>query len=146
MAVLVPVYLYGVAVFLLGQSRFGSGADTYTVEIFPYFMTPRGPALVWGLLPTYWDVGEPRQSALLVLGAGLLVAAPLVAVREFRRGRVHAAVLLVMFVLAGVLFAQGAAFGLFKMAMFVQPFLWATVATWLVAQRRWAFAVAAASC
>ncbi len=145
MAVLVPVYLYGVAFFLLGQAKQGADAQSHTVEIFPYFMTPRGPALMWGLLPSYADVPEPRQSASMVLGLALLAAALLVAVGQFRRGRPFAAILLVMSGMAVGLYTQKAAFGLFKIAMFMQPFLWATVATWAVSRRRrWRVALAAA--
>ncbi len=144
MAVVVPMYLYGTVYFLLNQSKQGNAGNADTVEVFPYFMTPRGPALVWGLLPTYWNVREPFQTALLVLGVVLFVALPLLAIHQFRRGRSFGAVLLVMLALGAALFVQNAAFGLFKIAMFVQPFLWATVGAWLAARRRWWVMVPAA--
>ena len=136
MAALVPTYLYGVVFFLIGQTGQGTGSRTHTLEIFPFFMTPRGPALVWGLLPSYATVAEPRQTVALVLGLVLLGAVVVIAFRQFRRGRQAAAVLVVMTALATVLYLQQAAFGLFKIAMFMQPFLWATVAVWVTARRR----------
>ncbi|MDY3563307.1 hypothetical protein R5W23_004807 [Gemmata sp. JC673] len=145
MAVLLPVYLVGAARFLLGQASHGAEAKAHTIEIFPYFMTPRGASLVVGLLPSYWDVPEPRQSASMAAGLVLLAGAALVALAQFRRGRPFAAVLLVMFALGAALYTQQAAFGLFKLAMFAQPFLWATVAAWAVTRRRrWALLGAAA--
>lgn len=144
MAVLVPVYLYGTAYFLLGQANQGAGAAAHTLEIFPYFMTPRGAALALGLLPAASDVPEPRQSASMALGLLLLAAAVWVGLGQFRRGRPAAAVLLVMSALAAGLYAQKAAFGLFKIAMFAQPFLWATAAAWATSRRRRWAAVAAA--
>lgn len=145
MAVLVPVYLYGTAFFLLGQADQGTNAKTHTLELFPYFMTPRGPALVWGLLPSHGAVPEPLLSACVVLGVGLLGAGLVMGFGQFRRGRAFAAVLLVMATMAAVLYAQKAAFGLFKIAMFAQPFLWATAAAWVTTRRRrWGAAAAAA--
>lgn len=145
MVILLPMYLYGVMVFMLGQSKQGTGSKTHTLEIFPFFMTPRGPALVCGLMPTYSDLPEPRHSASLVLGLVFLAAVLVIALREFRRsGRPFAAVVLVMAAAGTLLYIQNAAFGLFKLAMFAQPFLWATVAVWLVQRRRmWAVGVAA---
>jgi hypothetical protein len=144
MAVLVPVYLHGTIYFLFQQSKQATGSKIHTIEMFPYFMTPRGPALVWGLLPSYENLAEPRQTITLVLGLLLLAIAPLVALQQFRRGRVFATVTLLMMVLGGALYLQQAAFGLFKIAMFVQPFLWATVAAWVTSRRRRWVAVAVA--
>jgi len=144
MALVAPVYFIGTAHFLLGQANQGAGAKTHTLEIFPFFMTPRGPALVWGMLPSYGAVAEPRLSAALVLGAVLLAALAFLALAQYRRGRAFAAVLVAMMAMGAVLYAQKAAFGLFKIAMFAQPFIWATVAAWVVTRsRRWRVAVAA---
>jgi hypothetical protein len=144
MALVAPVYFIGTAHFLLGQAHQGTGAKTHTLEIFPFFMTPRGPALVWGMLPSYGEVAEPRLSAALVLGVVLLAALALLALAQYRRGRAFAAVLVAMMAMAAVLYVQKAAFGLFKIAMFAQPFIWATVAAWVVTRsRRWRVAVAA---
>jgi hypothetical protein len=144
MTALVPVYLYGTLTFLLWQATQAVGSEAHTLEIFPYFMTPRGPALVFGLLPAAGDLGEPLHTAALVFGFAFLAAAVAIAWREFRRdGRPFAAVVLLMAAVGGMLYLEDAAFGLFKLAMFVQPFLWATVSVWLAARRgRWAVALA----
>jgi hypothetical protein len=137
MAAAVPVYLYGTAYFLAHQAAQGVGSGEHTLEIFPYFMTPRGPALVCGLMPAYGEVPEPRQTASLVAGCAFLAAGVWLAWRQFRTaGRPFAAVVLVMAAAGVMLYRQNAAFGLFKLSMFVQPFLWATVAVWVTRRRR----------
>lgn len=146
MAVLAPLYLYDCALFLFKQAVYGGDSQEYTIEIFPYFMTPRGAALVLGLLPTYGAVPEPRKSVAMAAGLVLLAAVVVIAVQQFRRGRPFAAVLLVMSALTVMLYRQQAAFGLFKIAMFAQPFLWATVAAWAASRRRqWATAIVVAT-
>lgn len=144
MVILLPIYLPGAVRFMLGQTNHGTEAKAHTIEIFPYFMTPRGPALVCGLMPTYAELHDPLLTVSLIVGLVGLFAAVLISVHQFWRGRVFAAVLAVMAALSAMLYSQHAAFGLFKIAMYAQPFLWATVAAWAVSRRqRWVVVAAA---
>ena len=145
MAALLPVYLYGCAAFLAQQAVQGSKSATWVKELFPFFLTARGPALVCGVLPISGPESERAQNVGIVIGMVLLagVAGPMLA--GLRRGRAFAAVLAVAAALGASMYAQGAAFGVFKVAMFAQPFLWAVVATWAVSRRaRWSGAAAVA--
>ncbi len=126
MVALLPVYLYGAACFLLLQS--GAGGNTQAVkELFPFYLTPRAPALLWGLLPI--TGGESDRFQNVCIGLGFLLAAAVVvpAARDLLRRRAFGAVLCVIGALVAVLYVRGMAFGLFKSAMFAQPFLWAVV-------------------
>jgi hypothetical protein len=145
MALALPGYLVGATHFLLFQAAHGAGGGEIAREVFPYFLTPRGPALVSGLLPLYANLPEPLHTAALLLGPVALVGLLLVAVAQFRRGRPFAALVLVTAALAALLYKQQAGFGLFKLAMFAQPFVWATAAGWAVTRARRATALTAAA-
>jgi hypothetical protein len=98
-------------------------------EIFPYYLVPSGPAALWGLLPFGGgDLPGAGLSARLVLGACLLLAAAVTALVLAWRGEPVALVAVVMLAVTGVLRWQANGFGLFKMAMFLQPFLLGTLA------------------
>jgi hypothetical protein len=141
MLVLLPVYAYGAATFMFSQSG-QTGTTEALKEIFPFYLTPRGLALIWGLLPIAGPEGNWFQSACIVTGFVLLVALVAPTVRDVGRRRAFAAGLGVIAVLVAVLAVQGAAFGLFKAAMFAQPFLWAVVGAWVARRRPRALRVA----
>lgn len=139
MAGLLPVYLLGAASFLLEQAEHGGGGSDAAVQLFPYFLTPRAAALFWGLLPIAGAESEMLQNVCIVLGFVLLAALLRPALGGVRRNWSFAAALAVVGALAVSLYASRAAFGLFKLAMFAQPFLWAVVGAWAVSRRgRWA--------
>jgi hypothetical protein len=145
MAALLPVYLYGCVSFLKGQSGHSAQNAEMKLEVFPYYMTPRGAAMVWGLLPGAGQESAPLQNACIVAGFLLLLALLGPAARGVARRRAFASALAVVAGLAVALYAMRDAFGLFKLALFAQPFLWATVGAWVAARRtRWAAAAALA--
>jgi hypothetical protein len=135
MTVLLPVYTIGAADFMLRQAGYSGTSDTVR-EIFPYYLTPRGPAVLWGLLPLAGPESAAFQTACIIAGfllVGLLLyAAP----GPFLRRRAFGAALVGILLLVAVLYAQRSAFALFKIAMFIQPFLWAAIATWAAARCR----------
>ncbi|MBP3959812.1 hypothetical protein J8F10_31580 [Gemmata sp. G18] len=144
MVALLPVYMHGIFGFLVGQSKSGTSSSTIIADIFPYFLTPRGPALVWGLLPIAGPESPLLQNVCIALGAALLAAILVPFVTSLRRRRTFAAALVVAAALAATLYVQRSAFGLFKIAMFAQPFLWAVAAGWVVSRRaQWGAVVAA---
>ncbi len=143
MIALLPVYLYGAVSFLLIQSRKGGSSDVMA-ELFPYYLTPRGPAILWGLLPFAGPESSAYQNLSILLGLLLTTAVLVPAAAGLLRGRSLAAGFAAIVVLGGVLLAQRSAFGLFKLAMFVQPFLWGILGAWLAARRgRWSMRCAA---
>jgi len=144
MVALLPVYLFGAVTFLALQRNAGATSADEIVEIFPYYLTPRGPALLWGLLPISGAESAALQNACIVAGLLLLVAVAGPAVIQMFRRQAFAAALVVVAVMTAALYANRGAFGLFKIAMFAQPFLWAVVAAWAAGRRaRWGAAAAA---
>jgi hypothetical protein len=97
-------------------------------EIFPYYLSPRGLAHLWGFTQMFGEPAGRWHSAGVVAGGVLLVAAALAALCSLRRHPAPALLTLMMLLAAGWLLRLPNGFGLFKLAMFVQPFLLAVVA------------------
>ncbi|HZY84777.1 MAG TPA: hypothetical protein VFE78_08095 [Gemmataceae bacterium] len=130
-------FLAGPMVFLLGQAKFTSVSGRLLTFIFPYYVMPAGLADLWGLAAIGNPPGEPWLSVAIVAGAVLLLLASAAAFRVAWKGRPEGAVALVMLAVAAVLRLREDGFGLFKLAMFVQPFLLASVASaWCGLARR----------
>ncbi|QJW95076.1 hypothetical protein [Frigoriglobus tundricola] len=145
MAALLPFYLYGCVSFLAQQTLHGNQSSEWMRAIFPHYLTPLGPALVTGVLPISGPESPLAQSAGIVTGMVILAAVVVPMLGGLRRGWNFAAVLATVAALGAYLYARDAAFGVFKIAMFAQPFLWAALAAWAVARRaRWASALAIA--
>ena len=118
--------------FLLGQST--SGLDSVSgFELFPDFRLSTAFATLWGILPLARRATEPLLSMAIVAGALAFAALWLALVRPLRRGESAAAMLLFMLTFGVILFARGNGFGLFKIAMYVQPFMLGTCALALLA-------------
>jgi hypothetical protein len=81
----------------------------------------------------------PNLSASILVAAVLLAAAVVACVLTARKGAAASIVVLSDLALGVVLAVQVSDFGLFKLYMYVQPFLAAAIAVWLAGvQRRWA--------
>ena len=118
-------------VTLVGQSRSGLTATASSEVLFPYYMTPAGFAYFWG----FHAISQPLTGRLLdagvILGMFMTLLAIFAILRQIWRANLPSAVVcLVMFILAGQLFRSHSDFGLFKIAMFIQPFLLGSLAVW----------------
>lgn len=115
------------------------------IELFPFYLLPSGLPTFYGLYSAVEDVPEPWLSLGIFAGAVLVVITVVVVVRAVRKPEPAAPTTLVMLGLAGLLFWTRNGFGLFKLAMYIQPFLIACFVprfpTWL---SRWKPAVAVA--
>ena len=118
--------------YLLNQSAHGL-APAVRSELFPYLRLSPAFANVWGWLPLVQGGSEPFLSIGIVAGALGFVVIAIALVRPLLRGDSAPAMLLFMLVFGAILFARGNGFGLFKLAMYMQPFLFGTVALVLVA-------------
>ena len=107
-------------------------AGDLSLSLFPYFMLPTGFSNLFGWMPVAYDFPEPVVSLSIVAGMALVLAVLWSAARESARSTPVAVLLLVQFALALRLFTGGNDFGLYKMAMFIQPALMAGVAWWLL--------------
>ena len=105
--------------------QMGSGFRSVdlSLSLFPYFMIPTGLANLFGLMPLALNFAEPFTSLTIVAGLIALLVALGFAVRESLRPAPLALLLLVQFLLAVRLMTSGNDFGLYKIAMFMQPAL-----------------------
>lgn len=124
-------------VYCFQQARGGEGHTEQLVGLFPYYLLPTGLPTLWGLEPLCWGSGPLLTSVKIAVGGLLLLAALVAAVRLAWRLQPAALMTAVMLATGGVLFVQRGSFGLFKLAMFIQPFLLGTVVVgWFAVVRR----------
>jgi hypothetical protein len=110
--------------------QFGSGFRSVdlSLSLFPYFLIPTGLANLFGLMPLSINFAEPFTSLSIIAGGIALITALLFALRESIRPAPIAVLLLVQVGLALRLLSSGNDFGLYKVAMFMQPALAAALA------------------
>lgn len=117
-------YVIAAMTFMLSQASGGiQSADVSTV-LFPYFLVPSGIAAFWGLIPIAGNIHEPFVS--LSIAGGLILFYWLgryVLPKQIKRSDAPVSMLLVMMAIGLLLFYRNNDFGLFKLAMFAQPFL-----------------------
>ncbi len=91
---------------------------------FPYFLVPSGLADLWGFVPIGGEQGAGwRMNAAIAAGGLLLLIAAGVVLWQAWNRRPAALIAVVMLAVGAKLYASGGDFGLFKLAMYIQPFL-----------------------
>jgi hypothetical protein len=125
-------YAHAPLTFFASQTHVNTTPEArrFLRETFPFYLLPSGPACLWGLLSC--DLGtftrERWLTGKILLGALLLLAGALATGWQARRREPAALLGGVMLAVGLVLFLKRDAFGLFKLAMFIQPFLLGAVA------------------
>ena len=111
-------------------SRSREGPPSASIA-FPYYLLPSGLAQIWGFLPiARWN--SPLYTVAVPVGATLLMCVSAGAAWIAWHGEAAGFACLVMIAVGVQLFAHRVDFGLFKLAMFVQPFLISSaVLSWL---------------
>lgn len=100
----------------------GENVRTY-VELFPFYLIPSGLPMLYGLYSPVQGIWEPWLSLGIFAGLVLLVATVLIVLRAVRRAEPAGGPALTMLVLGALLFWNRNGFGLFKLAMYMQPFI-----------------------
>jgi hypothetical protein len=133
-AVVINVYAFRELKFVASQGS--AGLHGHTAD------SPFGFALIPAVLPAILGferlVVDPSTPDLgrWIVGAGILLIAIVVAsIVDARRGGAAATVLLCFSVIAVVLAVKRSDFGLFKLYMYIQPFLAAAAGAWLTRVR-----------
>ncbi len=109
---------------VLSNSGSPTGAHLRTyIELFPFYLLPSGLPTFFGLYSAVESISEPWLSLGILAGALLLGATFVVVLRAVGRAEPAAAPALAMMTLAGLLFWTRNGFGLFKLAMYIQPFI-----------------------
>jgi hypothetical protein len=106
--------------------------------LFPFYLLPSGLAHLWGFYPIGQDLSAGHFLGLgIVMGAILLLGTCIGAIWQAWRGQVVAIMCLIMVAVGMRAFAVRADFALYKLAMYVQPFLlgtavlsWSRVIAW----------------
>jgi hypothetical protein len=123
--ILIAPDFVGYVFFLLRQLHVGD-TTMRLPDIFPYFLIPSGLATLWGL--SFYFVGQdPWLDTKIVIGAVLCLASIVSISWLVRRREPVAVIAAVMAVLVVPLFYGDNGFGLFKLAMYAQPFLLSTL-------------------
>ena len=118
----------GIAGFMYGQASAGSAGAVLQDVFFPFYQLPSGVADFWGFFPLTYVPPEPIGSFAIAVAALLLLSAVGAAAWMAKRGAPVGIVAFVMLCLAAFLVVRGAHFGLYKIAMFLQPFVLGTIA------------------
>jgi hypothetical protein len=124
-------YVITAMAFMLGQASGGMQSSDMSSVLFPYFLVPSGIAAFWGLFPIAGVIGLHEPFISLSIAGGLILFYWLgryVMPKQIKRDEAPASVLLVMLFMGLLLFHRNNDFGLFKLAMFAQPFLMGVVA------------------
>lgn len=117
-------YVIAAVSFMLTQASGGMLPADPNAVLFPYFLVPSGMAAFWGLIPIAGDIREPFVSLSIACGLFLFYwVGRYVLPKEIKRPEAPACMLLVMIAISFFLFYRNIDFGLFKLAMFAQPFL-----------------------
>ena len=99
---------------------------------FPYYLIPSGIAVLLGLWSIGKQVQEPLVSLSILFGIFILTWLIRKMIPQLRARYPAAIVTTVMLTLSAILFYQNNGFGLFKLAMYIQPFIIAVAAVELV--------------
>jgi hypothetical protein len=129
-------YLFTELSYLSHQA--GTGLQSAgSVPLFGFVVVPSGLPGVLGLQTLPPGFMAPHLELSIALAALLIVGALLGSLALARRGAATGVVLLVEALLVVVLAVKGNDFGLFKVSMYVQPFLAAAIAIGVSNVRRW---------
>jgi hypothetical protein len=129
--------------FLLSQFHGSADKGVYDdVSVFPYFLVPNGLSVLFGFSRFGELFGEPFLS--VSIAAALIMVAVVISGLVIGLKRRHAVsiYLLILCIVAAALLHQRNDYGLFKVAMFSQAFIWFAVVL-IVSRLRFAAAVTA---
>jgi hypothetical protein len=121
-------YAITALLFMLAQGT-GLHARDWVNILFPFYLVPSGLPTFLGVIPIGKNILEPFLS--LSIGLGMVFFYYLgryVLPSQIRQARVAASIFLIMVGMGLLLFFQNDSFGLYKLAMFSQPFLMAVMA------------------
>jgi hypothetical protein len=112
--------------FYLFYNSYAAATTSGNVGTFPFFLVASGLAALWGLSP-YVVSQNSWVDAEIAIGAVLSLAAIVAMLWLVRRREPAAMIAAVMAILAMPMVLLESGFGLLKLAMYVQPFLLATI-------------------
>jgi hypothetical protein len=138
-AILLRTWIFAILAVLSWQAGRSFVNVDPDLSLFPYYLVPSGLANLWGFIPIgVPPVAGPGMNAAILSGGLLLLAAAAASVWQAWKGQPVAVISTVMLAVGAELYLHGGDFGLFKLSMFIQPFLLSSlVLAWLQVSRRW---------
>jgi len=127
-----PQYGISAIKFMLAQSRsVGAGVKgDPTGLLFPYYLVPTGMPAFWGLSPVHRGIpSDPVGSLGFIAALALMLLLGKLIFNGVKDKNPSACVLVVMCILALALYRNMNDFGLYKLAMYAQPFVIALLAS-----------------
>ncbi|HEY2584608.1 MAG TPA: hypothetical protein VGI81_02445 [Tepidisphaeraceae bacterium] len=119
---------FPLSIIYLLQQVSGTKPENPATTMFPYYLMPSGPVYIWGLFALGQKFPSDQAfSTLIVVAILLTIAGGALVVRSLRRGHGPAFVCAVMALVFAWLFHKHIGFGLYKLAMYLQPFLLSAV-------------------
>jgi hypothetical protein len=114
--------------FMQRQANRGSSAIDDSVVLFPFFLKPSGIGQFWGLTALYEFPSDSYLTISIITGALITFwFIFFVLLRQIKNPTIQASFVLAMMGVMSFLAFKKSDFGLFKLAMFFQPFLIATI-------------------
>lgn len=112
-----------------GSIEVGAKGDP-TGLLFPYYLVPTGISAFWGLIPVHRGIpSDPVGSLGFIVAFALMLLLGKLIFSGVKNKNPSACVLVVMCILALVLYRNMNDFGLYKLAMYAQPFVIALTAS-----------------
>lgn len=119
-------FVFSSVQFMLKQSLTGTLKNQFG-SLFPYFMLPSGlPALV-GLIPFFSEMHAQMLNVSITVAIVLIVWILKVLIPRIKQAFPAALVMVVFIFMWLLLFFKNSAFALFKLSMYMQPFLLAVI-------------------
>lgn len=118
---------------ILDQTAHANLTTKISNSLFPYFLVPSGLANLWGFQALSELPAEPWLSLSIGLGGILLIIITLFAMVQVWRKQAPISMVFLVFLMMGMSsFYKNGDFALFKLAMYVQPFLWSLLAECII--------------
>lgn len=114
-------YVINLLYFFLAQIE--HGASVKHSDLFPYFLIPSGFANLWGLFPIAFFPIEPKLTIYILIGIILSIVLLIFSLIQLRNRNYISYITLSSLFLILAFFITKNGFALFKMAMYIQPFL-----------------------
>jgi hypothetical protein len=131
--VLLGPYSFSFFFFLIHQSQGSAAQGVYDgISIFPYFIIPNGVAVLFGFSRLGDLISDPWLSLSICAGLLLLIVAAFGTLLGLIRKQPISSYLIVIILFAAILIGQRNDFGIFKIAMFAQAFVWFAIVAVLV--------------
>lgn len=107
----------------ISRTSFNDGSQHINAPLFPYYLVPNGIPALFGLSPFHKIANEPIASALIIL-AILLSLVVIFSIMKLTKQNGWITIPFLIYASAAlILFFQKSDFGLFKLAMFMAPWL-----------------------